>query len=26
MPDVIMLWDTMLADDERFKFLEYVCC
>ena len=26
VPEVIRLWDTLLADAERFEFLLYFCC
>ena len=26
MPDCIRLWDTLLADKQRFDFLEYISC
>lgn len=26
LPDVLRLWDSMLADEKRFEYLIYVCC
>lgn len=26
LPDVLRIWDSLLADEQRFSFLIYVCC
>ena len=26
MSNVIILWDSLFADTERFNFLNYICC
>ena len=26
MSNVIVLWDTLFSDSERFSFLNYICC
>lgn len=26
LPDVLRLWDSILADEQRFDYLTYVCC
>lgn len=26
LPDVVRIWDSVLADEKRFDFLLYICC
>lgn len=26
LPDVLRLWDSIFADENRFEFLTYICC
>ena len=26
MSNVIVLWDSLFSDNERFSFLNYICC